>query len=136
MVISMANSCNFYTFYACPNSSCIYLQCGVTFNAKIASFSVYRIKVNGKFCMSSFQGVATYLKANLITLLHPNLEFIPHLFMKYLVKLRFRSLLFRLGSLGILHLQCISSFQVVTTYLSVVTHYVLRATFKSKDFYN
>ena len=28
--------------------------------------------------MSSFQGVATYLKANLITLLHPNLEFIPY----------------------------------------------------------
>ena len=23
----MANTCNFYTFYACPNSRCIYLQC-------------------------------------------------------------------------------------------------------------
>ena len=28
--------------------------------------------------MCSFQGVATYLKANLITLLHPNSEFIPY----------------------------------------------------------
>ena len=27
MVISTANTCNFYTFYACPNSRCIYLQC-------------------------------------------------------------------------------------------------------------
>ena len=27
MVISMANTCNFYTFYVCPNSRCIYLQC-------------------------------------------------------------------------------------------------------------
>ena len=24
----MANTCNFYTFYVCPNSRCIYLQCG------------------------------------------------------------------------------------------------------------
>ena len=23
----MANTCNFYTFYVCPNSRCIYLQC-------------------------------------------------------------------------------------------------------------
>ena len=23
----MANTCNFYNFYACPNSRCIYLQC-------------------------------------------------------------------------------------------------------------
>ena len=25
--VSMANTCNFYTFYVCPNSRCIYLQC-------------------------------------------------------------------------------------------------------------
>ena len=23
----MANTCNFYPFYVCPNSRCIYLQC-------------------------------------------------------------------------------------------------------------
>ena len=27
MIISMANTCNFYTFYVCPNSRCIYMQC-------------------------------------------------------------------------------------------------------------
>ena len=30
----MANTCNFYTFYVCPNSRCIYLQCSLWTSSK------------------------------------------------------------------------------------------------------
>ena len=40
----MANTCNFYTFYVCPNSRCIYLQCIDSPKKQTNEFDLFAVK--------------------------------------------------------------------------------------------
>ena len=55
----MANTCNFYTFYVCPNSRCIYLQCSVG-QARLAKFC-YAVGVASTYEYKELFGVLKHV---------------------------------------------------------------------------
>ena len=71
----MANTCNFYTFYVCPNSRCIYLQWSSTTNSETT---------NTKFGSLQNPPHVTYLNLPICTpvLLYPqvNSEYFNHIY--------------------------------------------------------